>query len=281
MATVEGGSLSAAARSLGQTQPTLSRQISALEQQLGVTLFERGTRSMTLTDAGAELLAPVRQMSHAAQQIARIATGQNQSVEGQVSITSSDAMAIFSLPAFVADLRAIHPGITIDLVPSNAVSDLTRREADIAIRHVAPNKPDLIARKVIDIEVGLFATPDYVASLGQLQALGDLSTASFIAYDTAERTIPQFAQMGIPLTPANFSVTTSNGAALLTLAQKGLGITLLPVTTASAIFGLTPLFPDIITAKVPTWLVTHREIHTSPRIRIVFDALAQFLRRNG
>ena len=109
LATVEHGSLSAAAKVLGQTQPTLSRQITSLEDRLGVTLFERGTRSMVLTDAGAELLEPVRHMAEAANQVARIATGQNQSAEGTVSITSSDAMAIYALPQCIADLRQHHP----------------------------------------------------------------------------------------------------------------------------------------------------------------------------
>lgn len=137
LATVEHGSLSA----VGQTQPTLSRQITLLEDALQLTLFERGTQIMRLTDAGTELLAHVRSMADAAPRISRVAAGQNQAIEGTVRITSSDAMAAYALPQCLIDLRNMHPGIMIELVPSNDVRDLTRRDADIEIRHVRPDQP--------------------------------------------------------------------------------------------------------------------------------------------
>jgi len=158
LATVEHGSLSGAARALGQTQPTLSRQISNLEEALQLTLFERGTRVMQLTDSGSELLSHVQSMADAAAQISRVATGQSQAIEGTVRITSSDAMAAYSLPPILVKLRQVHPGIKIELAPSNEMASLTQREADIAIRHVRPEQPDLIAKRLTDIDVALFAS---------------------------------------------------------------------------------------------------------------------------
>ncbi|MDD9978945.1 MAG: LysR family transcriptional regulator, partial [Boseongicola sp.] len=158
LAVVEQGSLSGAARALRQTQPTLSRQISALEETLELTLFERGTRVMQITEAGTELLVHVQSMADAATQISRIATGQSQAIEGTVRITSSDAMAAYALPRCLISLRRAHPGISVELVPSNEMSDLTRRDADIAIRHARPEQPDLVAKRIADIEISLFAS---------------------------------------------------------------------------------------------------------------------------
>lgn len=147
LATVESGSLSAAARSLGLTQPTLGRQVAALEQELGVLLFERLGRSLVPTLAGRELFESARSMGEAASRLSIIASGQSQSIEGLVRITASDIVAAHILPPILKRLNEVAPGIVVDVVADNDVRDLMRREADIAIRHVRPEQPDLIARR--------------------------------------------------------------------------------------------------------------------------------------
>ena len=281
LATVENGSLSAAARALGQTQPTLSRQISLLEEALQLTLFERGTRSMRLTDAGTELLSHVRGMADAATRISRVAAGQSQAVEGTVRITSSDAMAAYALPPCLVSLREKHPGISVELFPSNEMSDLTRREADIAIRHARPEQPDLVARRIADIEVSLFASIDYLGTLGTIGSLADLSDASFIGFGHPERLVPQVAAMGIPVTKRNFGITTSHGSTMFELAREGAGIALLPAIVAEGRLGLRRIRPDAPVLNVETWLVTHREIQTNRRIRLTFDHLAREVAQGG
>jgi len=277
LATVETGSLSAAARALRQTQPTLSRQISLLEEALGLTLFERGTRTMRLTEAGQELLAHVRGMAAAATQISRVATGQSQAIEGIVRITASDAMAAYALPPCLIALRAAHPGICVDLVPSNAMSDLTRRDADIAIRHVRPEQPDLVAKRISDIEISLFAAALYLDALGPRPDLASFADATFVGYGSPDHLIPQLTAMGIPVTARNFGVTTTNGCALYELVRAGAGISFLPVSVAEGRLGLRRILPDAPTFTMETWLVTHREIQTNRRIRLTFDHLAQTL----
>lgn len=279
LATVEEGSLSGAARVLRQTQPTLSRQISALEETLALTLFERSTRTMVLTDAGAELLAHVRTMAEAATQISRVATGQSQSVEGVVRITSSDAMASYILPRCLIALRQAHPGITVELVPSNDVSDLTRRDADIAIRHVRPEQPDLVAKRVADINVGLYASASYLATLPPIRSPEDLADAEFIGYEKPERLVPQLNALGVPVTAKNFGITTTSGNALYELARAGAGIALIARADADNQIGLQAVLPSMPKVQIPMWLVTHREIQTSRRIRIVFDHLAMELEK--
>ncbi len=281
LATVEHGSLSGAARALGQTQPTLSRQITALEEALSLTLFERGTRVMDLTDAGRELLSHVQMMADAATQISRVATGQSQSVEGTVRITSSDAMAVYALPRVIVALREKHPGIQVELVPSNQMSDLTRRDADIAIRHARPEAPDLIARRIADINVSLFASEDYLKALGPIAGPEDLKDATFIGYEKAERLVPPLNAIGIPVTAKNFGVTTTNGAAMYELAREGAGIAMLPTALAGSRLRLAEVLPGLPPMPMPTWLVTHREIQTSRRIRLTFDHLADALAADG
>ncbi|MEL6572984.1 MAG: LysR family transcriptional regulator [Pseudomonadota bacterium] len=273
LATVDEGSLSAAARVLGQTQPTLSRQITMLEESLDLTLFERGTRVMKLTDAGAELLRHVRAMADSATQISRVATGQSQTIAGTVRITSSDGLATYTLPRIVIALRKMHPGIHVELVPSNDVSDLTRRDADIAIRHARPEQPDLVAKRLADIHIGLFAAKEYLDQIGPITGPEDLKDANFIGYQHPERLVPQMQALGIPVTKDNFGVTTTHGPTLLELTRAGGGITLLPFGATGAPDGLKPVLPNLPPMPMQTWLVTHREIQTSRRIRITFDHL--------
>ncbi|MEL7444506.1 MAG: LysR family transcriptional regulator [Pseudomonadota bacterium] len=280
LATVEHGSLSGAARALGQTQPTLSRQISSLEKTLHLTLFERGTRTMQLTDAGTELLAHVQDMAASATQISRVAAGQSQAIEGAVRITSSDAMAAYALPPCIISLRRAYPGISVELVPSNEMSDLTRRDADIAVRHARPEQPDLIAKRIADIEIALFASQAYLDELGPADTPEDFARANFIGYQTPDRLVPQIAAMGIPVTRDNFGITTSNGSAMYELVRDGAGIAFLPTIVAEGRLGLTRILPDLPTFDMPTWLVTHREIQTSRRIRLVFDHLSKELAKD-
>lgn len=277
LAVVEQGSLSGAARALRQTQPTLSRQIHSLETALEVTLFTRGTREMTLTVPGLELLAHVRSMADAAAQISRVATGQSQSVEGMVRISATDAMAAYVLPDCLLALRDSHPGISTELVISSELSDLTRREADIAIRHQRPSQPDLMARLVAEVQVSLFAAPDYLRSLGNPARAEDFAQARFIGFEHPERLIPEISALGIPVTADQVQVTASNGVALYELARKGLGIALLPAAIARDVMGLKQILPGLPEVSLPIWLVAHREVQTSLRIRICFDLLAREL----
>lgn len=275
LATVENGSLSGAARALGQTQPTLSRQISSLEEALQITLFERGTRIMQLTESGTELLSHVQGMAEAAVQISRVAAGNSQIIEGTVRITCSDAMATYTLPQILVGLRTQYPGIKIELVPSNEMTSLTKREADIAIRHARPEQPDLIAKRLADIEVTLFASGAYLDSLGPISGPQDLADAYFIGYEQPERLIPQFNAMGIPVTKENFGITTTAGSAMYELTREGAGIAILPTVISEGRLGLRRVLPDMPSFSVPTWMVTHREIETSRRIRLTFDHLAK------
>lgn len=273
LVTVEEGSLSAAARALGQTQPTVSRQVAALERDLGVSLFERGTRAMDLTAAGVELLDHVRAMGEAAVRISLSATGQAQAIEGNVSITATDMTATYILPALLMQLRERAPNINIELVPSNDIRDLIRREADIAIRHIQPVQPDLIAKLVAKSSAHLYASQSYLSSIGPLVDVDDLKDLTFVGMSPVERFLPTLHAAGLRLKEEQFKITTASGTTLLEFVRQGYGLSILPRNTAKLFPDLIPVLEDHISFSVPTWLVTHRELRTSQRIRLVYDIL--------
>lgn len=279
LVAVEKGSLSAAARDLGLTQPTLSRQISNLEESLGVVLLERGHRSLSLTQPGLDLLEHVRTMQEAANRVSLSASGQSQAVEGQVCITASDSMSCYHLPPLLKKLRAIEPGIQVEVHSSNEVKNLLRREADIAIRHVRPKQLDLITKLVSEPLANLYASTSYLDELGRVETNADLSNAAFIGFESAERALSVYTAFGLSLTASNIRYIINSGTVLREMIKQGLGIGILDENTAAITDGIESVLPSLEPIAFPIWLTTHRELHTSRRIRIVYDFLASELKK--
>ena len=280
LVTVEEGSLSAAARALGMTQPTLGRQVTALEEELEIVLFERVGRGLTLTPNGLELVEHVRAMGEAASRVSLSATGRSTSIEGKVCIAASDVDATFRLPPIIANLRRAEPGIEIEIVVSNGVSDLKRREADIAIRSFQPTQPDLIAKKIMDENAHLYASPEYLKKIANPKPGDNLDHVVFIGFDRSDMLIKLLGRSGLKLTQANFSVITQFQLLQFELAKQGLGLIILPEDIGDAEPLLERAFPmlgPIITLEL--WLVCHRELKTNRRVRLVFDLLAKELRK--
>lgn len=277
LVTAEEGSLSAAARALGMAQPTLGRQVDALEEELGVVLFERVGRGLTLTPSGLELLDHVRAMGEAANRMSLAALGQSQSIEGAVCITASDVHSALLLPPIIAKLRAREPGITIEIIASNATSDLRRREADIAIRNFRPTEPDLIGKKIIDVPGRLYATPEYLARIGNPALPYDLRQAEFINIDSGGGLMNVLNTLGMNLTQDNFPILTENLLVAWELVKQGIGIGVMDGRIGDAEPLVQRALPDLEPIMFPIWLVAHRELNTSRRIRMVFDLLAEEL----
>ena len=277
LATAEEGSLSAAGRALGLTQPTLGRQVAALEADLGITLFERVGRTLKLTQSGLELLDHVRAMGDAANRISLVASGQSQTIEGQVRITASDVASAYLLPPAMERLRAAAPLLDIDLVAANDIRDLLRREADIAIRHVRPEQPELIARLVQEATAHFYAARRYIETHGEPRTFEDLSGHDFIWFGDPDRMIEFFTPLGISLTRQNFRLGSKSGIVGWEMARFGLGIAIMSDEVAADCPEMQRLFPEMEPLVFPVWLATHRELHTSRRIRLVFDLLADFL----
>jgi DNA-binding transcriptional LysR family regulator len=278
--TAEEGSFSAAARSLGIAQPTIGRQVAALEEELGVPLFERIGNALELTSAGLDLMEHVRAMSEAATRVSLAATGQAQSIDGSVCITASELIAAYVLPPAILRLRRVHPGIEIEILASNSATDLRRREADIAVRNFTSTQPDLVAKKIADRSARLYATPEYLARIGDPTTPAGLSEAEFFGFDRTEIMIKGLLALGIALTPKNFPVITSNHLVQWELAKEGVGICIVMDEVGDAEPRVRRVLPDLPPLPVPIWLTTHREIRTSRRIRAVFDLLAEELSRS-
>lgn len=274
LVTAEEGSLSAAARALGMAQPTLGRQVDGLEQELDIILFERVGRGLKLTPSGLELLDHVRAMGDAASKVSLTAMGQSQSIDGSICIAASETYASLVLPPIIAKLRLLEPGITVEVVASNSPSDLRRREADIAIRNFRPTEPDLIAKKICEVPARLYASPEYLDKIGRPKLPYDLRNADFINLDSTGALMNGLNTMGMNLSKKNFPVLTENYTVMWEMVKQGVGIGILDGNIGDAEPLVERVLPDLEPLMFPIWLVAHRELNTSRRIRMVFDLLA-------
>ncbi|MCR8725601.1 LysR family transcriptional regulator [Frigidibacter sp. ROC022] len=279
LATAEEGSLSAAARVLGQTQPTLGRQVEAFQQELGLVLFERSGRGLRLTPAGAALRDRIRAMADAADLVAMAAQAQSEDLSGPISISASEVTAVMILPPIIARLRQDLPGLVIDIHASDATSDLRRREADIAIRNFRPKDPDLIARKITDVPARLYASRELAATLGHPTRPDQLNRADFISIDRSGGLMAALNGLGLSLTRANFPVHADSLLVMWECVKRGLGIGVLDSRLGDAEPGVVRVLPDLAPLNFPIWLVAHRELRSSRRLRRVFELLAEELAR--
>jgi DNA-binding transcriptional LysR family regulator len=277
LVAAEEGSFSAAGKALSIAQPTIGRQVAALEEELGVTLFERVGSALELTAAGLDLLEHVRAMNEAATRVSLGAAGQSLAIEGTVCITASELFAACILPPILARLRRAHPGIELEIVASNGARDLLRREADIAVRNFAPTQPDLVAKKIADGRARLYASPAYLRRLGDPTSPADLSRAEFFGFDRTDTMITGLRALGIELTPRSFPIITGNHLVQWELCKQGAGIVIVMEEVGDAEPRVRRVLPDLPPLPVPVYLATHRELHTSRRIRVVFDLLAEEL----
>ncbi len=277
LVTAQEGSFSAAGRALGIAQPTIGRQVAALEDELGVVLFERVGSTLVLTAAGLDLMEHVRAMGAAATHVSLTAAGQSLSVEGTVGITASELIATYVLPPIIGRLRQTHPGIELEIIASNAARDLQRREADIAIRNFTPTQPELVAKKVAERHARFYASPAYLDRIGNPTSPAQLANAEFFGFDRTDTMIRILGGMGLALTPRNFPIISDSHLVHWELAKHGVGICIVMDEVGDVEPRVRRVLPDFPPIPVPIWLATHRELNTSRRIRVVFDLLAEAL----
>ncbi|MDP1646938.1 MAG: LysR family transcriptional regulator [Rubrivivax sp.] len=279
LAVLDAGSLMGAARKLGARQPTLSRHIAELETQLGAPLFERTGRGVVPTANALAIADAARQMADGAIALGRLLAGRRDATTGSVRITTSEVAAVWLMPAVLATLAAEEPGIQIELVASNALSNLLRREADIALRMVRPAQGSLIARKLADIPIVAAAHDDYLARAGTPRQPADLLQHRLVGYDRDETVIRGFAALGLPLTREHFALRTDDQVAYGRLVAAGAGIGFVAAYNLRHWPGVRPLLPMLRIAPLPCWLAVHREIRGSKVVRRVYDFLAEAIPR--
>ena len=280
LVTAEEGTLSAAAKALGFTQPTLSRQVSALETELHLTLFERVGQRLVLTDSGLELLEHARKMGNSALDFSLTANGQSQQIEGSVIVSASELTATFMLPKIIAKLRREEPGIDIEVVVTNEPSDLKRREADIAIRNFHPEQNDLIAKKLGKETIWLYGTSEYLDQLPSIKSHSEIKDIQIIGFDRSNAVTDILNKQGWQLSQQNFSLITSCQLLQLALCKEGQGLIFFPQNIGDKEPNLVRAFPNMgAVMELPIWLVCHQELRTSLRVRRVFDFIADELKK--
>jgi DNA-binding transcriptional LysR family regulator len=272
LAVLDEGSLSAAARKLGLTQPTVRHRIEALEHAIGLPLFVRAAGGMVPTDQARALADPARRMAFAAQAFGRAAAGPPGQIAGAVRLSVSEFIGIEVLPALLAPLLAKHPALDIELALSNAPADLLHQEADIAIRMVRPTQGALRARHVGSIALGFFAAPAYQRQHGLPASIADLADHRLIGPDRSLPDQNMVEQLGTMVgAPVRFALRTDSHPAQLAAVRAGLGIGVVQVPVAAR--DLLRVLPEVTVASLDTWIVTHEDLRHSPRIDAVFNHL--------
>lgn len=274
LVTAEHGSLSAAAKALGVAQPTLGRQVSALETELGVQLFERRGRGLELTPNGLALIDHVQAMGEAARRLSLAASGRAEAIEGCVRVSASEVVATYLMPAILGRLRSQYPAIEVSVIASNSASDLKGREADIAIRLFEPTQPDLIVKRVGLIVAHLYATPAYLRSIGNPKEPAKFNDAQFIVNEDNAGLVKTLNESGFNLSARNFMLVSDSRAAQWEMVKHGLGITVMPDFVGDNEPLVRRASVTVERFQGPIWLVAHSELRTSRRIRTVFDFLA-------
>lgn len=273
------GSLSGAARRLGITQPTAGRHVAALEAALGVVLFTRSQVGLMPTEVALALQTHAEAMESTAASLERAATSQGEGVRGVVRISASEVIGVEVLPPIVAQLREAHPVLKVELVLTNRVQDLLRREADIAVRMVRPRQEQLVARRIGQIELGFHARKDYLARHGTPRKMEDMAAHAFIGYDqpsafvrNAGKALPGYGREA-------FSLRTDSDLGQLALIRAGAGIGICQVGLARRDAALVRLMPRAFSMKLETWVTMHEDLRNSPRCRAAFDALVDGLQK--
>ncbi len=275
LAALDHGSLLGAARALQASQPTIGRHVAELEAQLGVVLFERTGRGLRPTDMALRLADAARAMESGAHQLARAASGADAGILGSVRITASQPVACILLPPVLAQMRLALPQVQVELVSSNQVSNLLRREADIALRMVQPDQSSLVAKRIGKVTLGAYAHRDYLRRRGTPKQPQDLLAHELIGDDRDGVVLRGFTSFGLAVGPEAFALRTDDLIAYVAAVRAGLGIGFIADYVARTDSQLVPILPMLKIPPLPIWLTVHREIRTNRRIRAVYDFLSR------
>ena len=274
---VRTGSLTAAARSLRTTQPTVGRHVRQLEARAGDALFDRRDGRLVPTERAAELFPWAERVAGEVLALGRAFALPVAALSGPVRITTSEVFAVHVLPALIAPLLGEHPGLSIEIAASDAVEDLVRRDADLAVRFVRPQQPDLLARRVGWVELGLYASPDYLKERGRPASVGDLDGHCIVGSAAGDEVRAFLDEHGIEASAATMAARGDSLLVRMAAIQAGLGIGPVHRWLADGDDALERVLPDVAPPSLPLWLVAHGDLARSRRLRVVFDHLANEL----
>jgi DNA-binding transcriptional LysR family regulator len=275
LAVVREQSLSAAGRALGLTQPTIGRHVGELEDALGVALFTRSPSGLRPTPGAVALVPFAEAMESAADALVRTATGEAHEERGAVRVTASEMIGGEVLPAILTAFREEHPRIDVELVLSNRTQDLSRREADLAVRMVKPTQSSLVTRKIGNVRIEPHAHPRYLHAHGAPRTLDEIASHTMIGFD---KIAPTSGVRGLPfaVTRDLFAFRCDSDLAQYAALKAGFGIGFCQ-TPLGRRDGLLPVLRDAFRIELGMWLVMHEDLKASRRVRLLFDHLARAL----
>jgi DNA-binding transcriptional LysR family regulator len=277
LAALQHGSLLGAARALRSSQPTMGRRLAELEAQLGVVLFERTGRGLKPTATALQLAESARAMESGALQLQRRLALAQSAATGSVRISASQPVACLLLPRVLTQMRQSLPGIQVELISSNALSNLLRREADIAVRMLRPEQSTLVAKKIGEVQMGVYGHRSYLARRGTPKTVEELQGHELIGNDADETIIRAARTLGHALDRQAFSLRSDDLMLQWHAVCSAYGLGFLGQYQVQGQADLLRVLPTLKIAPLPMWLAVHREIRSSQRIRAVFDYLAQEL----
>jgi DNA-binding transcriptional LysR family regulator len=266
LAVARGGSYKAAARALGVNPTTIARRLAALETALGQRLFERSPERLSPTPAGRALLARAERVEVEMQALSRELTGAETQLAGPLRVTATDGLAHYLLVPALGALLSEHPGLSLDLRIDSRLSDLSRHEADVALRLVRPREPSLVARPLGRLRFGLYASASYLERRGTPKSRAALAAHAWVGFSAGDAPLPQLAWLRRAVPGARYVLRVTTTTAQALACAEGLGLALLPTFTAEREPRLRPLLPRLACPSRELWLVYHADLRANPRV---------------
>ena len=275
LAVAETGSLSGAARRLHVSQPTLSRRIADLEDSLDAILFLRTPRGLLLTETGEGILKDAREMENFALAVERQADAGRDALEGTLRVSATECLGVKWLPNRLVSFHARYPRLQVEILIDNRMVNLVRREADIALRLFRPEQPELIARKIGVVSLGMYGATDYLSEYGRPQNRSDLKKHKLIGFDESMTHRSSVQSLERRFEPENIIHRSTSFVGLLEAATAGIGLAMIDCFLGDPADDLERVLPEKLFHDMEVWLVTHAEIGRSARIRALFDHIAE------
>jgi DNA-binding transcriptional LysR family regulator len=281
----DAGSFTDAARRVGGSQSALSRQIQALEEAIGASLFHRHARGLALTHEGEQLLSAVRSMTDHMENAVRSIQDSRSKPSGVLRLTTTVSFGSTWLPRQLEDFFNLYPEIRLDLLLTDDELDLSRREADVAIRFHPPRQSDLIQRQLAHVRFKFFASDKYLSVHGTPTSVDDLTNHRLLAYGP---TAPEFLKdvnfilnVGDPVKQRQPILTINNLYGLTQAVKAGLGIAALPDYLHRMVTGLVPVLPEMEGPSIQTYFVYPSELRRSTRVTVLRDFLLSRIREDA
>lgn len=278
LAVLRSGSLSGAARLLGIAQATARRRLENLESGLGVNLFTRTPTGLTPTASARGLIHHVESMAIAAEAFNRMASGETEVSRGTVRLTSSDFLGVEVLPGLIREFHYQHPGLKLEMSISDSLEDISRQEADIAVRLLRPSDAGIVARRTGALRIGIYASVECLERYGEPASIEALRRAPLIGPDRRSADLRRLVDVGLCTADQSFTIATDNHLAQLAALKAGLGFGLCPATVA-ATHGLIQVLPERFGFEVDVWIAMHNDLRKVGRIARTFESLGEALTR--